>query len=68
MLRQHFASLIIFNFILSAIFISCDVTVQKPNDKDTTSTVYGPYRIIKLPINKGVKILNPIQITMGQVD
>lgn len=33
--------------------------------EDTTATVYGPYRVIKLPITKGVKVLNPVQISLG---
>lgn len=27
--------------------------------------VYGPYRVIKLPIENGVKVLNPIQVSLG---
>ncbi len=34
-------------------------------DADTSVSVYGPYRVIKLPITKGIKILNPIQIASG---
>ena len=33
--------------------------------EDTTVSVYGPYRVLKLPITKGVKILNPIQLSQG---
>lgn len=29
------------------------------------AAVYGPYRVIRLPLTKGVKILNPIQISLG---
>ncbi len=32
---------------------------------DTAVAVYGPYEIIKLPIKKGVKIANPIQLALG---
>jgi putative heme-binding domain-containing protein len=32
---------------------------------DTTVTTYGPYVAIKLPINKGIKISNPIQLSKG---
>lgn len=32
---------------------------------DTTVTTYGPYIPIKLPIRKGVKISNPIQLSKG---
>ncbi|MGZ8541742.1 MAG: DUF7133 domain-containing protein [Chitinophagaceae bacterium] len=34
-------------------------------DTDTSVSVYGPYRVIKLPITKGVKILNPILLASG---
>ena len=33
--------------------------------EDTSVAVYGPYRVLKLPITKGVKILNPIQLAKG---
>jgi len=33
--------------------------------EDTTVAVYGPYRVIKLPVAKGVNILNPIQLAEG---
>lgn len=32
---------------------------------DTTVSVYGPYVALKLPITKGVKIANPIQMGLG---
>ncbi|HLO83108.1 MAG TPA: PQQ-dependent sugar dehydrogenase [Chitinophagaceae bacterium] len=32
---------------------------------DSSSVVYGPYKVVKLPITKGVRILNPIQISSG---
>lgn len=32
---------------------------------DTTHAVYGPYRVYKLPITKGVTILNPVQLSLG---
>lgn len=35
---------------------------------DTTVTTYGPYIPIKLPIHKGVKISNPIQLSQGPGD
>lgn len=38
------------------------------NDQDTTVKVYGPYIAVKLPINKGVKPGNPIQIALGNKD
>ncbi|WP_255502078.1 sorbosone dehydrogenase family protein [Algoriphagus sp. AK58] len=33
--------------------------------EDTSVAVYGPYRVIKLPIDKGVTIVNPVQISLG---
>ena len=33
--------------------------------EDTTANVYGPYRLIKLPIQNGEAILNPIQIALS---
>ena len=36
--------------------------------KDTTVKVYGPYTAVKLPISKGVKLGNPIQIALGPDD
>ncbi|WP_411275427.1 PQQ-dependent sugar dehydrogenase [Daejeonella sp.] len=38
---------------------------QYQNFQDTEIKVYGPYRAVKLPINKGVTIGNPIQIALG---
>jgi len=40
-------------------------TSQYQNNQDADIKVYGPYRAIKLPITKGVKIGNPIQISLG---
>lgn len=38
---------------------------QYQQNQDTDIKVYGPYRAIKLPISKGVKIGNPTQIALG---
>jgi len=48
-------------------FTMCKGPTPDPyaNYIDTTAAVYGPYKVVKLPITKGVKILNPIRITMG---
>lgn len=35
---------------------------------DTTVSVYGQYLAVKLPITKGVKISNPVQISLGPDD
>lgn len=40
-------------------------TSEYQNDQDAEIKVYGPYRAIKLPVTKGVKIGNPIQIALG---
>jgi putative heme-binding domain-containing protein len=32
---------------------------------DTTHAVYGPYKVYKLPVIKGVTILNPVQLSLG---
>ena len=32
---------------------------------DTTISVYGPYAAVRLPITKGVKIANPLQVGLG---
>ena len=32
---------------------------------DTTVSVYGPYAAVKLPITKGVKIANPLHVSVG---
>jgi putative heme-binding domain-containing protein len=34
-------------------------------DSDAGAVVYGPYRVIKLPVTNGVNILNPIQLQLG---
>ncbi len=48
-------------------FCSCtnrsDVSFSK--FEDTSVTVYGPYRVYKLPVSKGIKILNPLHISTG---
>jgi putative heme-binding domain-containing protein len=36
--------------------------------RDTTVRVYGPYVAVKLPITKGVKMGNPIQLALGPND
>lgn len=54
--------------ILIALFSSCtkkDSNLSIRNYIDTTVSVYGPYVAVKLPIVKGVKIANPIQLALG---
>jgi putative heme-binding domain-containing protein len=55
--------LVILIFLLS--MCSEKPEVKYGNYEDTTVPVYGPYRVIKLPVTKGIKILNPIQLAQG---
>jgi hypothetical protein len=51
-----------------AIFSGCATQEKRvfSNDhRDTTVKVYGPYRAVKLPLSKGVKMGNPIQLALG---
>jgi putative heme-binding domain-containing protein len=58
-----FGTLVI--FILSFSMCTGVQPDKYSNFIDSTSLVYGPYKVVKLPINKGVRILNPIQISAG---
>ncbi|AHM59633.1 hypothetical protein D770_06850 [Flammeovirgaceae bacterium 311] len=54
--------------VLQVIFSGCTTKDSPPGYSsyiDTTVSVYGPYRAVKLPIRQGVKIANPIQIELG---
>ncbi|MBS4070205.1 MAG: PQQ-dependent sugar dehydrogenase [Algoriphagus sp.] len=57
-------------FTIAVHSFSCQSPVTDPYAafEDTTAVVYGPYRVIRLPINKGVTILNPVQISLGPGD
>lgn len=48
-------------------FFCCSEKADKKEIQyvDSSVAVYGPYRVIRLPIKKGVKILNPIQLAQG---
>ena len=55
--------------IVSITFLS-GCTKQEPSAGykkyiDTTISVYGPYAALRLPITKGVKIANPLQVGVG---
>lgn len=57
---------------VSALIIGCGTRDAVQTDlskyaayRDTSVVVYGPYFAIKLPITKGVKIANPIQLQSG---
>jgi putative heme-binding domain-containing protein len=55
-------------FFLAAVFSACTPTETSKNYThyiDTSVSVYGPYVAVKLPITKGVKIANPIQLALG---
>lgn len=56
-----------FFLFIPVLFFGCNPTPSDPFKifEDTTAVVYGPYRVIKLPIEKGVTVLNPIQISLG---
>lgn len=53
--------------LVISFFVSCAGEADLPYKKyvDTSVVVYGPYRVIKLPVTKGVRILNPIQLATG---
>lgn len=61
---------ILISFLLPGILLT-SFTDTKPlrsgtvGQMDTTVSVYGPYVAVKLPITKGVKIANPIQLKLG---
>ncbi len=48
-------------------FIKCNNTTETVSSEasDSLGLVYGPYRLVKLPITKGIRILNPIQLALG---
>lgn len=58
------------NIFLWLLFMTVFSCTEKPVSSyqkyiDTTIATYGPYQVIKLPITKGVNILNPIQLASG---
>jgi len=71
MLLLRYISLSLLTFILSVSFWKCKpdrATISYQNYQDTTVKVYGPYIAVKLPVNKGIKMGNPIQIAAGPED
>lgn len=56
-------------FVVTAIIIMvrCSGPTADPYAAhlDSSAVVYGPYKVLKLPIAKGVAVTNPIQISMG---
>jgi putative heme-binding domain-containing protein len=61
-------ALMLVMLLLSCILNGCTSKESGPGHSaaaDTSISVYGPYTAIKLPIEKGVKIANPIQLAQG---
>ncbi len=61
-------SLVPLTLIVAVTFWKCkpdQPTSTYQNYQDTTVKVYGPYIAVKLPISKGVKLGNPIQLALG---
>lgn len=56
-----------FSWVVISLATSCNhsKTENYQAFEDTTATIYGPYRLIRLPIDKGVKVINPVQISLG---
>lgn len=58
----------VFLLVIISFFFACSNNADNASatsNMDTSVAVYGPYRVIKLPITKGIKILNPIMIASG---
>ncbi len=54
------------SFLATILIVGCSSPSPNYSEyENTTATVYGPYRVVKLPIQKGVNILNPIQVAMS---
>lgn len=70
-LRLQFNSLLFSCLLLILIFFFVGCSSPKEDKpvyqkyRDTTVSVYGPYMAVKLPISNGVKISNPIQLSLG---
>ena len=56
-------AIVLVNFLLGC--TKQEPTVGYEKFIDTTISVYGPYAVVKLPITKGVKIANPLQVGLG---
>lgn len=69
-MKMRFQQLVLCSLFLfiQSLFISCKENAQQDTYsqyEDSSAIAYGPYRILKLPITKGVTIQNPIQISAG---
>jgi putative heme-binding domain-containing protein len=53
--------------LIGLFFIGCNKTNEEEEILEITEEfkVYGPYKVIKLPVQKGVRILNPTFISLG---
>lgn len=72
---QNLISLLLPMGVLSILISGCVSNKSAPEELskfapycDTSIVVYGPYMVIKLPITKGVKVANPIQLQSGPGD
>src|SRR5688572_6240890 len=66
---SHLTTKNLFHFFVLVPFLFGCTKPERTSDYaqhiDTTVSVYGPYAAIKLPITKGVKIANPLQVALG---
>src|SRR5688572_14650592 len=69
-MRFHTVSIISGCWIVAMVLSGCskEKDLSLNDFRDTTIRVYGPYVAVKLPITKGVKMGNPIQIALGPRD
>lgn len=61
----------VFSSVCLFAFFSCSKHAennQYAGLTDTTVSVYGAYEVIKLPLTKGVKTANPVQLALGPGD
>ena len=52
-------------WLAAGAFLLGQLATALPAASEDTATVYGPYRVLRLPVTKGVRVLNPIQISQG---
>lgn len=65
--NYFFTNLFMLQLVFGGLFSSCtqNNTSAYAGFEDSTVQVYGQYRVYLLPVTKGVKILNPIQLSSG---
>ncbi len=72
--RGKFKINYLLDFFMSALILFSGCSNQKESKRyyqnyvDTTVSVYGPYVAVRLPITKGVRISNPVQLSLGPND